>query len=172
LPDEVPPDSEFPEPELPTAGAFGKPAAGAKPKKKKVPAEPEVVGNPKPASQGGEGEFNPRKSLSEDKVRSSLNMLIQSVPTIYEYLSTVGEDNISVVRSEMMNDGGALLPHLEAIADTLGTSEEEKIQIYSLLTDALGDILEDIQKSVVDGEDELVYDSMVDTLLNKYQKGN
>jgi hypothetical protein len=168
LPDEVPPDSEFPEPVVPATGAFGKPATPAK--KKKVPAEPEVVGNPKPAAQGGEGEFNSRKSLTEDKVRSSLNMLIQSVPTVYEYLSTVGEDNISVARSEMMSDGGTLLHHLEAIADTLGTSEEEKTQIYSLLTDALGDILEDIQESIVDGEDEMIYDSMVESLLNRHYK--
>ena len=171
LPDEVPADSEFPEPVLPATGAFGKPAGGTPAKKKKVPAEPEVVGNPKPASQGGEGEFNPRKSLSEDKVRSSLNMLIQSVPTVYEYFSAFGEDNISIARSDLLDSGGALIKHLEGIADTLGSTEEEKIQIYSLLTDALGDILEDIQKSVVDGKDELVYDSMVDTLLNKYQKG-
>ena len=172
LPDEVPADSEFPEPE-PVLGAFGKPATPAPAgKKKKSPTEPEVVGNPKPASSGGEGEFNARKSLTADKSRQALNRLVENVPTIYEYLSSFGEDDYNIAKSDMRMDGGALMAHLQGVADTIGVGNAEKESIYCLLVDALGEILSQVDKSLVDGRGELVYDSMVNELLEIYSGSN
>ena len=165
LPDEVPPDSEFPEPE-PKLGAFGKPAAPATGLKKKVQPVTGKVGNPVPPSSGGEGEMNAR-SLSQDKARLALNKFIESVPAIYEYLSSVGDDSLEISKSMMESDTNVILPHLEAIADLIGSTVEEKSQIYSYLTDSLGEILDIITKSIVDNGSELSYDSLVEELLDK-----
>jgi len=164
LPDEVPPESEFPEPIAPT-GPFGKPAAEGK-KKPKVQPQTGKVGNPVPAARGGEGEFNSR-SLSKEKALLAINKVIESVPAIEEYLSMVGEDNVSIARSEIMNDGGTLRPHLEGICDLIGEDDEEKSDIYAFLTDALADILSEIEKSMVDNTGQIPYDSIVEGLLNK-----
>ena len=167
LPDEVPADSEFPEPVAPV-GAFGKPAAkttGTGLKKKVQPATSKV-GNPVAPSAGGEGALNAR-SLSVEKSRAALNKFIESVPAIYEYLSLVGEDNYYIAKSDMSEEGTALTGHINDIADLLGSDSNEKAQIYELLTDALGDILCQIDKSIVDNGGELSYDTMVNNLLNK-----
>ena len=164
LPDEVPADSEFPEPVAPV-GAFGKPAAGTGIKKKVQPVTGKV-GNPVAPSAGGEGALNSR-SLSPDKARAALNKFIESVPAIYEYLSLVDEDDYYIAKSDMLEKGTALVGHINDIADLLGTDSNEKAQIYELLTDALGEILCQIDKSIVDNGGELTYDTMVNNLLNK-----
>lgn len=172
LPDAVPPESEFPAP-APVLGAFGKPATPAPAgKKKKAQAESDIVGNPTPASKGGEGAYNTRKSLTVDKSRQALNRLVENVPTIYEYLSTFGEDDYNVAKSDMQMSSGALMSHLMGIADTIGIGSAEKESIYCLLTDALGEILTQIDKSIVDNAGILPYDSMVDNLLRTYDGSN
>lgn len=163
LPDEVPADSEFPEPIAP-AGAFGKPAPTGL--KKKVQPVTGKVGNPKPPSSGGEGEFNPR-SLSVDKARAALDSLILSTPTIHEYLSMVGDDEFYIAKANLRDDGNALMSHLESIADGLGTTPEEKAQLHALLDGALTDVLDEIEKSIVDNVEDIAYDSMVETLLSR-----
>jgi hypothetical protein len=163
LPDEVPADSEFPEPIAP-AGAFGKPAPTGL--KKKVQPVTGKVGNPKPPSSGGEGEFNPR-SLSVDKARAALDSLILSTPTIHEYLSMVGDDEFYIAKANLRDDGNALMSHLESIADGLGTTPEEKAQLHALLDGALTDVLDEIEKSIVDNVEDIAYDSIVEALLSR-----
>jgi hypothetical protein len=169
LPDEVPPDSEFPEPIAP-AGAFGKPAAGTGLKKKIQPVTGKV-GNPKPPSSGGEGELNSR-SLSEDKARASLNKLIESVPAIYEYLSSVGDDNYNVTKSLLLEKGEVVDRQIDGIANLFGADGDEKLSIRGLLVSALEDILAQIDKSIVDNDVDLPYDTIVESLLSRVGKSD
>jgi hypothetical protein len=163
LPDETPPDSEFPEPILPKA-PFQE-GTGQKKKVGKLTGS-NKVGNPVPAAKGGEGELNAR-SLSKEMSRDALNRLIESVPAMYEYLSTVGEDNLTVEKSSLRNDNPLIAEHLEAISKSVGTSDVERMAVNSFLSECLGDILDVLEKSIVDNVGDIAYDSMVETLLTR-----
>jgi len=160
MPDEVPDESEFPEPE-PVASPFGNPAQPKK--KKKAATEPEVVGNPKPPSQGGEGEFNAR-SLTKDELRLAVNKIIEIAPTLHVALSMAGEDNLGIEAMELP-ENPAVLDYLHQLAgEVCGESgnQAEISEVLGTLTKSAVDIL---KKSIVDNIEDIPYYSMVEELL-------
>ena len=160
IPDELPPESEFPEPE-PVAGAFGKPAApGAAGKKKKTPKEPEAVGNPKPASQGGEGEFNAR-SLTEGDVQISVAKMVEAMPTFETYLNAAGEDNREIAKLELKSEP-LVVEYLSEIGKITGSQE--------LVDKIFGETIGILDEYALDTGSELPYDTMVETLMSRVYK--
>lgn len=66
--------------------------------------EPEMLGNPKAPSGGGEGEVKSLDSVSFKSKTSVLNESISNIvinlaPKVYETLSSVGEDDLEIMRS-------------------------------------------------------------------------
>lgn len=161
LPDEVPSDSEFPEPEVKVT-----PTGTTGTKKQKIQPQTGKVGNPKPPSSGGEGELNTR-SLSVDKSRASINKLIESVPAIYEYLSSVGEDELMIAKSEL-SQSPAVIEHMKQISSLIGESPEEKSALFDYLNGCMSEISDIVVNSIVDNSGEIPYDSMVETLMSKF----
>lgn len=96
IPDELPPDAQ----PLPQPEPFGR---GLKKDKK----EPELVGERKPPSGGGEGEIR-RSKISyrfnfKELSQIISDMCVQMAPKVFEIMSLYGEDNLFVART-MVND--------------------------------------------------------------------
>jgi len=123
LPDELPPDAK-PEPPVARTVRY----EGEKDNDKGGNTEPELIGNPKAPSGGGEGDI--KKSLDtvsfKPKIRN-LNTFVQSVvsefaPFIFESLSTLSEDDVEVMRSMFIEEV---------------TNETDELGIYHSLSELL-----------------------------------
>ena len=152
IPDELPADSEFPEPEIVGAKPLVNPSSKKKPNK-----EPEVVGNPQSPSKGGEGEFNAR-SLSDDKARLAITKMVEVMPKLEEYLTSAGEDDREVAKIELRSEP-AILDYIKEINKATGVSGLGE-HVYS-------EVLSVLDEFAVDSGVELTYDTMVETLLSR-----
>lgn len=163
IPDEVPPESEFPEPVVPTTGAFGKPINSTEGNQKKKVGKltgSDKVGNPKPPSKGGEGEFNAR-SLADDKVRLAINKMVEAAPILDQYLLDAGEDNRELAKLELRTDP-AVVEYLSEVGAISGSKDLAEV--------LFGETLGILDEFAVDSGVENVYDTMVETLLSRVYK--
>jgi len=163
LPDEVPPESEFPEPPVPV-GAFGKPVAGGTQKKKvgKLTGTGKV-GNPVPPAKGGEGAMTARKSLADDKILIVVQKMVEAMPTFAQYLSDAGEDNRQVARLEIGVEP-EVVEYLSEISKIVGDTDF----VEGVFGESLG-ILDEMQ---FDTASNIVYDDIVTTLLSRVGKSD
>lgn len=158
LPDELPPDSEFPEPEVPT-GAFGKPIAGGTQKKKvgKLTGT-DKVGNPKPPTQGGEGAMTARKSLTKENQLLTVQKMVEIMPQLAQYVLDSGEDNKQIALLELPYE-----PEVGVYLNEIGKIVGSERFVQEVFSDTLG-ILDEME---FDNLPDIVYDTMVETLLSK-----
>jgi len=158
LPDELPPDSEFPEPEVPT-GAFGKPIAGGTQKKKvgKLTGT-DKVGNPKPPTQGGEGAMTARKSLTKENQLLTVQKMVEIMPQLAQYVIDSGEDNKQIALLELPYE-----PEVGVYLNEIGKIVGSERFVQEVFSDTLG-ILDEME---FDNLPDIVYDTMVETLLSK-----
>jgi len=163
MPDELPPESEFPEPPVPV-GAFGKPVAGGTQKKKvgKLTGTGKV-GNPVPPAKGGEGAMTARKSLTDDKVLIGVQKIVEAMPQVAQYLSGAGEDDYEVAKLIVRSEP-ELVEYLSEISKIIG----DKDFVEEVFSESLG-ILDEMQ---FDNPSDIVYDNMVETLLNRVGKSD
>ena len=163
LPDELPPDSEFPEPPVPV-GAFGKPVAGGTQKKKvgKLTGT-NKVGNPVPPAKGGEGAMTARKSLADDKILIGVQKIVEAMPQFAQYLSEAGEDNWEVAKIELPYE-----PEVAEYLNEIGEIVEDENFVQEVFSESLG-ILDEMQ---FDNPDDIVYDNMVETLMSRVTKSD
>lgn len=155
IPDELPPDSEFPEPEV-------APVAGTQKKKVGKLTGSNKAGNPKPATQGGEGEFNTR-SLSDDKILLGVQKMVEAMPHIAQYLSDAGEDDREVAKLVLKIEP-QIIEYLSELGNITGSREfADKLFDNTLL------ILSELN---VDNVEDIVYDGMVESLLSRVVKSD
>lgn len=168
IPDELPPESEFPVVPPPTTGAFGKPVVtGTQKKKVGKQTGSDKAGNPVASAKGGEGEFNAR-SLSDDKVLIAVQKMVEAMPHIVQYLSDAGEDDREIARLTLKSEP-AILEYLSEIGNIAGDRDFAD----EIFGESLG-ILDEMGGLAVDNPSEILYDDMVETLFsrvhNSYQR--
>jgi hypothetical protein len=156
IPDELPPDSEFPEPEVAPA------VTGTQKKKVGKLTGTNKVGNPKPATQGGEGEFNTR-SLTDDKILLGVQKMVEAMPHIAQYLSDAGEDDREVAKL-ILKIEPPVIEYLSEIGNIVGSRE-----FADVLFDGTVSILDEF---AFDTAENIVYDNMVETLMSKVNHSN
>jgi hypothetical protein len=159
IPDELPPESEFPEPPMPTTGAFGKPAVTTGTQKKKVGklTGSDKAGSPKPAAKGGEGEFNTR-SLADDKVLIAVQKMVEAMPHVAQYLSDAGEDDRQIAKLTLKIEP-AVLEYLSEVGNIVGDRD--------FADELFGETLSVLDEMMFDNPSEIVYDNMVETLMSR-----
>ncbi len=152
IPDELPADSEFPEPELPAPEVTGT-------QKKKVGklTGSNKAGNPKPATQGGEGEFNTR-SLADDKILLGVQKMVEAMPHIAQYLSDAGEDDREVAKL-ILKIEPPVLEYLSELGNITGSRE-----YADLLFDESIKIIDEFE---FDNLSDINYDGMVENLIGR-----
>jgi hypothetical protein len=159
IPDELPPDSDFPEPPVPTTGAFGKTiTTGTQKKKVGKQTGSDKAGNPKPTSQGGEGEFNTRSLITEDKALIGAQKMVEAIPHIAQYLSDAGEDDREVAKLVLRTEP-QMLEYLSELGKITGDLE--------FVDDLFGETVSILDGLVFDTEEEILYDNMVESLLSR-----
>lgn len=158
IPDELPPDSEFPEPPMPTTGAFGKPVEGTQKKKVGKLTGSNKAGNPVPPAKGGEGAMTARKSLADDKVLLAVQKLVEIMPNIGQYFYDAGDDNFEIAKS-MIKIEPPVVEFLSEIGKLVGDADFAD----DVFDTAVG-ILEEVG---FDTPENVVYDNMVTILLDK-----
>ena len=138
IPDEIPPEAKPMTPAERTIRYIGK---GDKPPGTPGNKEPELVGNPKAPSGGGEGDikrslvidtvsFKPKSKTLDNYVRK---LASEFAPTVIETLSSVSEDEVEVWRSTL----------IESILDDnvdFGIQLSELLKTKSLGTFDFGDL--------------------------------
>lgn len=143
LPDEIPADAE----EMQPAPAFGAKPTGGKPGKPNK--EPEVVGNPKPPSAGGEGKSISYKAKTKVMDSFIANLVTSLAPQIYEQAVSVPEDDVylmkSFVQESLFSDGDEL--GLQGIIDQFAGQKLVEFK-YDGLEDELKSLVRDDTVSV------------------------
>lgn len=154
LPDQLPDESEFPEPEMQNPNVTQ--GTGMKKKVGKATGTSKS-GNPKSPREGGEGEFNTR-SLDKDKIRTAVNKIIEAAPHLHRYMSEVSEDEVQIAKADLLAES-ALSQYVEEVSEMTGLPMEFVWQIATL-------VIELLEEFVLDGEEEVIYDGMVETMLS------
>lgn len=158
IPDEVPPDSEFPEqPDQQQMIEDKKIGTGQKKKSGKATGS-NKAGNPKPPSQGGEGEFNAR-SIEPEKLQVIATKIVEIMPKLSEYLDSAGEDDRLVARAELKIEP-AILEYASDISNSLGVPQEAVFEM-------LGVSLSVLDEFAFEPDSEIDYNNMVDVLLSR-----
>lgn len=160
LPDQLPPESEFPEPPVPQ-GAFGKPTTGTGMKKKVGTATgTNKAGNPKSPRQGGEGEFNTR-SLKPEMVNLAVAKVVEALPIFRDYVLSEGEDNIDIMKSELSVEPETV-SYVSKVSETTGLPASV---IWGLVNEGLA-LAENL---AFDNQEEVPYDSIVRSLTEGFE---
>ena len=161
MPDALPPDSVFPEPIAPTTGAFGKPVSGTQKKKVGKLTGTDKVGNPVPPAKGGEGAMTARKSLADDMALIASQKLVEAMPHFAQYIFDAGEDGHEVAKIQIRTEPD-VVEYLSEISNIIG----DKDFVEEIFEESLN-ILDEM---TVDNPADMLYDGMVETLLNRVGK--
>ena len=157
--DELPPDAKPAEP------------GGAKP-----PEHPGALGHGVPPSLGGEGEIRSliTKSNTKEASKVFLNLINKSYPIIYEFLETIGDDNISLYKpmfkSLLFSDGVGINPVLDEIKDKkfikLKKVSETDIKKMTGKDVKLKELAENLNERLNTGLGGFLAKSVIETLAN------
>jgi len=165
IPDELPPESDFPEPPVSTTGAFGKPITPAPTAKKKVAklSGTNKVGNPVPPAQGGEGAMTARKSLADGESLIAVQKMVEAMPMFAQYLHDAGDDGREIALLELPYEEEVCM-YLNEVGKIVG--DEQFVQ------EVFSQSLQILDEMPFDNPSEIVYDNMVEVLMSRISQSD